>query len=538
MKFLCDQCKAKYQIADEKVVGRTVRMKCRKCGHLIEVRAAVTEPPGPASVPPAGPAVPAAAGGPPSAPKPPKPAPARSTALAATLTSARPAAPKPDRLPGALAGAFKTTVQREREEEVSAPFDMAEVAPNDDWYVAVNGVPVGPVRVAEIRRKASHGAVKEDSLVWQEGLDEWRPLRSFPELAAIVREAAATGRSSVTPPPPDARGTTLHPASGRPISTRPPAPYGAQRTSSMPRATTPGPPPRSNVVAITSRLATAERLSPVPVVASLRAAALITPAPEARALAAIVPGPSTLATTSPNTPSLNDASRVTADGDGAVSVLPESEAAPRSTPWMAIAMVASAGAFGVTAAIAVFLRPAPAPTPPAAVPVPLATAAPTGAPPVASESPEPLTNAPGPVKATGTPSGARPSALPTATGRSLDLHGLSQTATVAPGEDPGASGAAAAGGQCLSQGQLLQMIGLHQVAVRRQCWDRNPTARPSVGITVAMTVGPDGTTQGVSASGDDAAVAKCIENDIRSNWHFGSIGCSQKVSIPFKFVRQ
>ncbi|MGO9709894.1 MAG: zinc-ribbon domain-containing protein, partial [Polyangiaceae bacterium] len=43
MKFLCDQCKAKYQISDDKVAGKTVRMKCRKCGHLIEVRAAVTE---------------------------------------------------------------------------------------------------------------------------------------------------------------------------------------------------------------------------------------------------------------------------------------------------------------------------------------------------------------------------------------------------------------------------------------------------------------------------------------------------------------
>jgi len=43
VKFLCEQCKAKYQIADEKAVGKTVRMKCRKCGHLIEVRAAVTE---------------------------------------------------------------------------------------------------------------------------------------------------------------------------------------------------------------------------------------------------------------------------------------------------------------------------------------------------------------------------------------------------------------------------------------------------------------------------------------------------------------
>src|SRR5215470_14775469 len=43
MKFLCDNCKAKYQIGDEKVAGRTVRMKCRRCGHLITVSASVTE---------------------------------------------------------------------------------------------------------------------------------------------------------------------------------------------------------------------------------------------------------------------------------------------------------------------------------------------------------------------------------------------------------------------------------------------------------------------------------------------------------------
>src|SRR5688500_12609390 len=43
MKFLCENCKAKYQIADDKVAGRTVRMKCRKCNHMIEVEASVTE---------------------------------------------------------------------------------------------------------------------------------------------------------------------------------------------------------------------------------------------------------------------------------------------------------------------------------------------------------------------------------------------------------------------------------------------------------------------------------------------------------------
>jgi len=81
------------------------------------------------------------------------------------------------------------------------PFDMADLAPGDDWYVAVNGVPVGPIRVAEVRRKAALGAVTEESLVWQEGLDEWRPLKTFPDLAANVREAAASGRISITPAP-------------------------------------------------------------------------------------------------------------------------------------------------------------------------------------------------------------------------------------------------------------------------------------------------------------------------------------------------
>ena len=210
MKFFCEQCKAKYQIADDKVAGKTVRMKCRKCGHLIELRAEVTESSAMGSSP-AGHATAAAASGGaapasarPVAPKPPARPPPKPNALATSLTSTKPAPPKPERGGGgALAGAFKRNVQRE--DEGSAPFDMADLAPGDDWYVAVNGVPVGPIRVAEVRRKAALGAVTEESLVWQEGLDEWRPLKSFPDLAANVREAAAGGRISITPPPPDTR---------------------------------------------------------------------------------------------------------------------------------------------------------------------------------------------------------------------------------------------------------------------------------------------------------------------------------------------
>src|SRR5215475_1808722 len=97
MKFLCDNCKAKYQIADEKVAGKTVRMKCRKCGHQIEVRAAVTETSVSTSPPrPAG------------APKPPQ-----RSGLATSLSQAKPRAPATTGTipPSSLASAFKSNVQ-------------------------------------------------------------------------------------------------------------------------------------------------------------------------------------------------------------------------------------------------------------------------------------------------------------------------------------------------------------------------------------------------------------------------------------------
>ena len=38
MKFLCSNCKAKYQIPDEKIAGRTLKMDCRRCNTPITIR--------------------------------------------------------------------------------------------------------------------------------------------------------------------------------------------------------------------------------------------------------------------------------------------------------------------------------------------------------------------------------------------------------------------------------------------------------------------------------------------------------------------
>src|SRR6185436_19764659 len=56
MKVSCQSCQAKYTIADEKVVGKTVKIKCKKCGATIVVNGNEV-----AAAPPAGSAMPAAA---------------------------------------------------------------------------------------------------------------------------------------------------------------------------------------------------------------------------------------------------------------------------------------------------------------------------------------------------------------------------------------------------------------------------------------------------------------------------------------------
>ena len=40
MRFACDSCRAQYNISDEKVGPRGVKVRCKKCGHVIHVRRA------------------------------------------------------------------------------------------------------------------------------------------------------------------------------------------------------------------------------------------------------------------------------------------------------------------------------------------------------------------------------------------------------------------------------------------------------------------------------------------------------------------
>lgn len=240
MKFLCPQCKAKYQIADEKIEGRTLRMKCRRCEFEITVRGdglAASED-SQAGQPPTG-----SSPGRLQSPKLGQRTGGSSVGPAPRRPSAHPSA----RLqpPSALGADF-------RRQGVTAPPPPSSQRPPsvlDQWHVSIQDVPVGPMKREELARKIGAGAVTGDSLCWREGFDDWRPLKDIAELAPLLRKS--------TPPPGLAPQRPGAPVSARP-GQRPsgPAPRGPQasRTPSTPGLRTAPAAARSNVVPIGGRM--------------------------------------------------------------------------------------------------------------------------------------------------------------------------------------------------------------------------------------------------------------------------------------------
>lgn len=586
MKFLCDNCKAKYQIADEKVAGKTVRMKCRKCGHQIEVRAAVTET-SVASQPP-----------PPNAPR---PAPRPGGGLATSLSATKPRAPSTP-AGGALAGAFKSQVadapSSMRPDSFQSASEVGAISVTDEWYVAINGVPVGPVRISELRRKAAAGAVSEDSLCWQEGLEEWRPIRAIPELAALVREAMLGNRASLVAPEPPAPRPTPPQRAPTPVPPASSAAPAAPRPSTeRPAPIRPAAPARSNVVPFHGRgpsqpgpgsspgsgaidIDVAPVTAPLGGNAAAARAPSFGPAPDRASSHAIAPQPTpdpftfnpVVPPAPAPTPPPPQAAMQSGSYDPFAIGVPAGSTAPtpaappvmsplsstpsippgymtvdqgrRSVPLWFWPILLLALGFGGMVAFLVFRQPAPQPVvihmPPTAT-APATNNGEVPPPPASNEvAPAPSeTAAPAKKVATG-PRVAAPAA-PANTGKAADLSGLvggsGGGGPVVGGGNTG-GGSPGAGGT-FDQAAVERVVANHRAGVKRTCWERNsgPDQKSSVNVTVNATVAPNGSVSSTSSSGDDPMVAKCIENQVRT-WSFPAPGESKQIALPFKFVRQ
>ena len=204
MKFLCGSCRTKYQISDDKVRGKILTIRCKKCGAKILVRESLASGGGTAVAPVAG-EVPAS--------------PPRSTTSARPQTSSpreqRPrssAASSPVRGgtgssartggSAALASAFELAMGQGASDSDDMPTSIAPVPANleiagVEWYVAIDGAQQGPFAFAEVVKKVEDRQLIGRHYVWHDGMDGWSRIRDMPDLAKYLPSPR-----SVPPPPP------------------------------------------------------------------------------------------------------------------------------------------------------------------------------------------------------------------------------------------------------------------------------------------------------------------------------------------------
>jgi hypothetical protein len=368
---------------------------------------------------------------------------------------------------GALAGAFSQAFGGGGETPAApeAPLSM----PGDEWFVGINGVPVGPIRLSELRSKAAAGAVNKESLVWRDGFEDWRPLKTYPELVAIVEEGVSSARASLTPFTPAA----------------------SEASNGAARAADPF---------------------------------------------AMAPSPS----------AVTGSAVVTDDLSGLV---PQRRG---TSPLVWVAMVIAIG-LGLTIGFVVFGGQKPPETKivEKIVEVPAKGIEKTS-PAAANNAIEETSVAGDPAQAAKRPAGGQGKATGTAPEpdpkANTGLKGLTGLSGLGPSGGPagtgGPSGATGGGGQ-LDGGQIQATVSRYTGSVKRRCWQpaldaRAKDAPTTAKVTVTITVGPSGSVQNATTSGDPrgyTGLANCIASSVRA-WSFPASGGQTIANVPFVFAGQ
>jgi predicted Zn finger-like uncharacterized protein len=159
--------------------------------------------------------------------------------------------------------------------------------------------------------------------------------------------------------------------------------------------------------------------------------------------------------------------------------------------------------------------------------------------------------APGPVKTSASSVRSADSNAPTSPAPSGDakgslkgLSGLSGLGSTGPQAGP-TPGASSGSNQALDSGQIESTVSRYRNTVKRGCWQpaldaRDKNAPSSARVNVAITVASSGAVKSVSSSGDPPGyrgLASCIQSRV-STWSFPPSSGSTTINVPFVFATQ
>ena len=201
MNVVCESCHAKYRIPDERVAGKKVKIRCRKCGESMTVRGMASEvgqTSAPSSVAPSAAVVAAKSSAAPAA--------AAKRAPSSTLQAPRPAGSSAVPTP-AQAYSIRPPVVAEQSVSESAP-------PEHEWYASIDGDQHGPMDEETLIQWLVTYPTAWDAHVWRDGFGDWLPARYLDNLVdgataligpdavnAALRESARAAAEDEKPEP-------------------------------------------------------------------------------------------------------------------------------------------------------------------------------------------------------------------------------------------------------------------------------------------------------------------------------------------------
>jgi predicted Zn finger-like uncharacterized protein len=154
VKFLCDRCKTRYSIGDDRVRGKILKIRCKNCANVITVREGM------------------------SADDLGEPNRGRPTTAAPIAAASAPAG-------SALASAFA--------QQVAKPPPALE----EEWYVSIDGEQSGPFSLADAQRWIAERPFDADLHCWSEGFDDWLPVDKVSHFRGLRKKP----RAPTAPPP-------------------------------------------------------------------------------------------------------------------------------------------------------------------------------------------------------------------------------------------------------------------------------------------------------------------------------------------------
>ncbi|NOJ79896.1 AgmX/PglI C-terminal domain-containing protein [Myxococcus xanthus] len=194
MNFTCDNCQKRYSIADEKVRGKTVKVRCKNCQNVITVEGPAEEENtrvvSLADV---------------------ERIRAQERSLAEPEASAAPAAVISAPIAAApVAKAPAAALQTPWDDEPTRAAPMK--ATGSPWFVMVRNKQEGPLDEGALRELVATNTVNGRSFFWQQGMADWKRGSDIPELAGLFEPPPA----AEPPPPPPAIAAPPPPEPARP----------------------------------------------------------------------------------------------------------------------------------------------------------------------------------------------------------------------------------------------------------------------------------------------------------------------------------